>query len=75
MVELQDDRIRLAAVHARMSAKEGEHERLRFFYARCLERVVPAAVARALLGVVGLEAIPTPPLKAGSMTVERALTA
>jgi hypothetical protein len=58
-----------------MSAKEGEHERLRFFYARRLERVVPTAMARALLGVVGLEAVPTPPLKAGSMTVERALTA
>jgi hypothetical protein len=75
MVELQDDRIRLAAVDARARAKECEHEGLRFFHARCLERVVPTAVTGPLLGVVGLEAVATPPLKAGSMTVERALTA
>ena len=72
VVELEDHRIRLAAVHARARPEMVEDERLSLADARRLEGVAPATVVSTLLGVVALEAVTAPPLETVWVAVEGA---
>ena len=72
MIELEHDRVHLPAVEARVRSEIGKYERLRGLHTDGLQCVVATPVVGAALGVVRLEAVPTPPLPACGMSVEAA---
>jgi hypothetical protein len=73
VIELEYDGIDLPAVTAGMRKQVGENKFLRLANAAGLERVATASVVCALLLVVRLEAVATPPLEPRAEPVEAAL--
>lgn len=70
VIELQDDRVANTAVSTRVAAEMLIDQSLRLLDALRLQGVVTAAMTRAPLGVVPLEARAAPPLAPGGEAVE-----